>query len=283
MYALLETKEISRLSWLGKLKRYILPGVGYDVDREHILGIQVLRVRLEYYQGIRGEIISRDLTRIVTELRNAGITRLCLSKNFPGKEFIYQNFSKMDSSYLYECLTGEIAAFAAREHGDTAAFFCRSVGDPEQRALRRICSVYRYIILVTDRDSEIVCRNLRRRFGIAVMGEPTARQLKRADFAVFFNTPQAHVALGEFCVAFAPDTTSLKGLKTGRYVSAVRLAMPEEIFAQIPEGFLPSPIISEAAKYGLCDVRKIKVVDLQTGLYEKESDVGKPVISQSRP
>jgi len=163
---------------------------------------------------------------------------------------------RMDHRYLYTYLAGDVGAYVAERSGATAACFFRTVGQLEERALLKLAESFRYLLLHVQRGGAAVCRALRRHYGLPVVETPTQSQLRGADFALVLHPLTAGTVLSERCLTFSPQNGDVPG---GMPITGLNLDVPPSLAAEIPAGFQPEPVLSEAAFRGQIDPSKIKI------------------------
>jgi len=166
---------------------------------------------------------------------------------------------RMESDYLYTYLAGDVGAYVAEGSGETAVCFFRTVGPMEERALLKLAESFRYLMLSTQRDSAAICRALRQRYGLPVVEDPRPSQVRRADFALLLHPPRRDMTLSERCLAFWPSMRPSCPAVGGVPIRGLFLDVPPALVAEIPAGFCPGPILSEAAFRGLIDPGRIKI------------------------
>lgn len=238
---------------LGKMERY-------NFIESYVLGVPILRADMNIYGDIGEKKLMRQAVNFAGELSHMNVGGILIDSRFPCKE-AFDRFARLDSRYLYENMAGKIGMRAAGNDRGTAAFFAGTIGRNEERALLELARAYRYLIIVTDRDCDDICQNLRSRFGIAVIANPTEMQLRMADYAALLRAPRKPVDLQSDCIVFSPDFESVKRVTGGKKIKALKLSLPKRINDMLPDGFAPLPIVSLAARYGFFDTEEIEVID----------------------
>lgn len=235
---------------------------GYYLNEEYILGMPTIHANLSVYDGIKSRILVREAGRLSSELFVRKSNQVVIANEFPQKE-IFDNFPKPDTIGLYESVAGDVGALTCCNGEGTAAFFARNVGIDEERTLIKLAGIYRYIIVVAEKDSDAICQGLRSRFGIPVISSPTENQIKMADYAAMLTKPRSPLRFESKCMVFSPNRGNVSIVTGGRRIEALKLSFSSRVTKDIPSGFdLPS-IISVAMKYGVCSSRDIKVKDIR--------------------
>ena len=166
---------------------------------------------------------------------------------------------RMESGYLHLYLAGDVGVHTVGRDDATAVCFFHRVGHLEERALLKLAARFRYLMITSQRDEAALCHALRRRYGLPVVGDPTPSQVRRADFALVSGPVPKAAVLGGHCLAFAPDRRLFRHIPGGRHITGLSLNLPENVAEEIPEGFLPDPLLSEAVRSGCLDPGKIKI------------------------
>ena len=166
---------------------------------------------------------------------------------------------EMSSEYLHTYLAGDVGVHVAERSGATAVCFLRSVGQLEERALLQLASSFRYLMLSIRRDGDLVCRTLRRRYGLPVVEAPTPNQVRGADFALVLHPPGQDVTLSKRCLAYAPNTALRRSMSGGVPITGLHLRVPSDVAGEVPAGFRAEPVLSEAAFRGWFDPGRIKI------------------------
>jgi len=166
---------------------------------------------------------------------------------------------EMDSVYLHTVLAGDVGAYVAERSGTTAACFFRTIGQIEEQAILRLATAFRYLMISIQRDSEAICRSLRRRYGLPVVEGPTPSQVRNADFALLFHPPERDMMLSERCLTFRPGEDAGHPTPGGMPITGLSLDVPPDVAGELPAGFQAEPILSEAAFRGWIDPNQIKI------------------------
>ena len=249
-------------SYMTRWRCVLQSGYGTDIQMRLVFGRPALFVRHLIPEGLsvrRSAARQRELLRLILQ---SGVDKLAFSAS--GVKDVLDDFevSRMDSDYLHMYLAGDVGACVADRTGTTAALFFRSVGQIEERVILKLAKVFRYLMIHAGRDSMAVCRALRQRYGVPVVELPTARQIFGADFALVCAPLRRDVVFSERCLTFAPSQWLRRLVPGGRSITRLGLDIPQMVLAEIPSGFSPLPILSEAAFRGQVDPGKIKIHSL---------------------
>ena len=236
----------------GMLTRFrcaIQKGYGMEVSERAVFGRPAVFVRQR--RACQRESMRALLERGVNKVAFAGVDGC---PEAPLRE--------MDRSYLYTHLAGDVGACVAERSGATAVCFFRTVGRTEERAILRLADAYRYLMISAQRDSGAICRALRRRYGLPVIEGPTPGQVLDADFALVFHPPGRDVVFSERCLTFQPRAEPVHPVPGGMPITELSLDVPREVTEELPTGFQPEPILSEAALRGWINPDRIKIKDV---------------------
>ena len=156
-----------------------------------MLGVPFQRIQIERLDPIGAGDFSRKIGKLAEAFRAQGVHDVLFRCDFPYKAlFPRESFHEIDSLYLYETFAEQMVMYAAPPCEDaTLAIFCRRVYEREEQAIVHLVRRFRRILITVDAGSEAVCRNIRRQLGIAIIENPTSRQLLQADTALFFVAP----------------------------------------------------------------------------------------------
>lgn len=240
--------------------RLLRAAAEYSFEEQDVLGMRVLLARMGTYDGLREKKLLKMTSDFASRLAGLNVDKILLESNFPARDPL-KYFERLDSVRLFEGISGSIGVKVAEDGALTAAFFAHTIGRDEERALLKLARVYRYLIVVTDRDGDKICRSLRGQYGVAAIESPTPELLRTADFAAFMTAPRRRVHLKPGCVVFSPADASAAEVLGGRRISDVTLSIPKEIQDKIPPGFDANPVISAAIRYGFFSPEQARVVD----------------------
>lgn len=249
---------------------------GARVFEDTFLGLRCARAEIEIFDGMNYPQLEKRFFIAGAALREMGVREVCFSRGFEYEPLLLDDgFVKMDCRFLYESLAGDIVKILGREdRKKKVAFFANRVSRNEERALVAICSYFRYIMLEIRHDGDYICRNIRRRMGAAVVENPTGKQIAEADIALFFSPTVGKVILPPECTVVTTDGENLKNADCRRIVSGLRLSLPGDVKSGLPENFPKEPLLSQGARLGRVNTRRIKIEALavektKTGLDRK--------------
>lgn len=257
MIAFISTQKCKRPTLAARLLR---KRDEYNLRESYILGMRVLLGDMNIYEGIGEKRLERQAVSFAYGLSHMNVSEILLDSQFPCKD-AFDSFDILDSRCLYENMAGKIGVRVPGAACGTAAFFAHTIGRQEEKSLLKLASTYRYLIVVTDRDCAIICQNLRSRFGIAVIDNPTEGQLRMANYAAFLSVPRQNVNLQSSCIVFSPAFKSVDRVTGGKKIKALRLSLPKALDDVIPHGFEPLPIVSAAVRHGFFSAEEIGVMD----------------------
>lgn len=240
-------------SWTERLCCAVQKGYGTELTQRPLFGRSALFVRHRVVDGLGLRQRRARAEEPVRLLRAHGVDKVAFSG--PGGDA--GTLRRMDSSYLYTYLAGDVGAYVAERSSSTAVCFFRTLGQLEERALLRLAESFRYLMISVQRDSGAICRALRRRFGLPVVEDPTQSQVRHAAFALVFYPPKEGLLLSDRCMLFAP--AGGREVVGGLSITELGLELPPELSAELPAGFCPQPILSEAAFRGQIDPNQIKI------------------------
>lgn len=232
----------------------------YSLSEEYVLGMRVARAKLMVYEGMKEKKLRKNARKLASELRMRNVGQVILSEQFP-RISEFESFEKADSAYLYERIAGYVG-IRASGGGGTAAFITATIGAAEEQSLLSLAGAYRHLILITGRDCEAVCHNLRSHFGVAVIANPTESQMERADFVAILSKTHRPLNLKPDCIVYSPDPENFYGIEGGKRIVAIKLKIAGEIAERVPLGFEQAPIISAAIRHGFCRVVDVGVQDI---------------------
>jgi len=227
-----------------------------------LFGGAALHVKHRQIDGLTSRQKLRRQCILAEILADAGVEKVAVSRGTPAHVLEGLLIPQMDTRYLHTYLAGDVGAYVAERSGATAVCFFRSVGAAEERVILKLAKEFRYLQISAQRDGAAVCQALRRRHGLPVAETPTPSQVKQADFALVFSLPGRSFVLSDRCLTFAPDTALRAELPGGRAITGLGFRLPRQIETELPDGFSPDPILSEAAFRGLIDPGNIKIQDV---------------------
>ena len=232
-------------------------GYGTEAIKRRFFGRPALFVRYRALEGLKTRQEAARKRTLMHTLNRNGVDKLAFSTF--GDMLEGQGPRRVDSGYLHLYFAGDVGAHVADGDGKTAACFFHLVGHLEERAILKLAEHFRYLMIASPRDGEAVCRALRRRYGLPVVESPTASQMRQADFALLSGPVPKGLTLGENCLSFAPDKRFAGEMPGGRAITELFFQLPEEVAEEIPEGFMPDPLLSEALFCGSLNPEKIKI------------------------
>ncbi|MCL2569138.1 MAG: hypothetical protein FWE12_06885 [Oscillospiraceae bacterium] len=251
MLGFIHTETVARPGWGERIRCAVQKGYGTEALERPLFGRPALFVRhrnLNERNPIGEMLLERGVDKVLFS-EASGVSDVPLRR--------------MDRSYLYTYLAGDVGAHVAERSGATAVCFFRTLGQLEERALLKLAGVFRYLMISVQRDSGAICRDLRRRYGLPVVEDPTPNQVKGADFALVLHPPGRDVVFSGRCLLFEPNR-EMRATEGGRAcmgtpITGLDLDVPPDLAAEIPAGFRPLPILSEAAFRGQIDPARIKI------------------------
>lgn len=261
MFSLIETVEISKPALSRRVKNSFAGVSGTRVFEDSFLGVRYAKTEIEIYDGLTYPQLEKRFLQAGAALKEAGVKDVCFSNGFEHEAlFLNEGFARMDSRFLYERLAGDIVKSLGKgDKNKKVAFFSGRVSQHEERALLIICSSFRHIMLDVRQGGDMVCRNIRARMGIAVIENPTEKQLGEADIALFFSKPIGEVVLPPKCTAVTVSGENLKDVSCRRRVTRLRLSLPRELSGELPANFPPEPLVAMGAKLGRVNTNRIKI------------------------
>lgn len=249
----------------GRMARWrcrLQKGYGTEVTERTLFGRTVLHCKHGTIDGLTARQKVRRQRNLTKRLADKGVEKVAISRETPADFLVGLHIPQMDAGFLHTYLAGDVGAHVAERSGATAVCFFRSVGGAEERAILKMAEQFRYLQICTQRDGAAVCQALRRRYGLPVVEAPTPSQVRRADFALVFHPPERTFALSGQCLVFAPEPALWGGIPGGQRITGLGLQLSRQIAAELPDGFAPDPILSEAAFRGLIDPGNIKIQDV---------------------
>ena len=246
--------------WVARLRCGLQKGYGTELNLRPLFGRTALFVRHWVVDGLSSRQRKARQGELLRMLAEKGVDKVAVCER--GDSLAEIGMRRMGSDYLHSYLAGDVGAHVAERAGATAACFFRTVGQLEERALLKLAESFRYLMVSAQRDSAAICRALRRRYGLPVVEDPTPSQVRGADFALLLHPPGRDVTLSGRCLAFRPRAERDWPTPGGIPITGLSLAVPPDLREEIPAGFLPLPILSEAAFRGQIDPSRIKIHDV---------------------
>ena len=251
MFAMMEMTDAPPVGMVERIRRGFRGYRGVSADWENVLGMKVLRVAFEVPDGKKRTALEKRIGFTIGLLKQQGIKQLGFSAGFPYKEiFIRAGFTGLKRDALYELLMCDIAVKAAVER-NAAALFARRITLCVERALRGLCANYRYVMVEIESGGDLVCRNLRRAYGVSVIEKPSHKQLMTVNTALFFNQPLKKISLPDECVTVAVNENMLEGVVCQNYVSAIDVEISPQEANPLPAGYSRETFLAAAVSAGV--------------------------------
>lgn len=238
---------------LERLQARFRPGYGLHGVQDSLFGHPVFFLRQREIKGGTSTHHRRRQAELLRLLRQNRVDAVAYAENTAEK----LELPPMDAWYLQSHFAGDVGVYVAQKSGATAYCVFASLGAVEERALVKLAEHYRYLMIFAGRDTAMVCRALRRKYGLPVVEDPTRRQVHKADFALLFATPSKDIALASSCLAFSPRGKPV--LAGGVQIKKAEFSIPHAIETQVPPGFSPEPILSECARRSMISTKGIEI------------------------
>lgn len=267
MICLIDTQETPDVGIFTRIRRIHRGYKGITARTIVILGVRALYISIDKTPSMRMIIIKKRIHYAAEKMRRDHVGKVLFSEKFTYKELVLrEGFDEIDESYLMAALAGKIvSAFSGSDK--VAAFFANRLTSDAERAFYDMCRHFRYVMAVMESDCGQLFANLGKRLGISVIGQPTEKQLSKADVAVFFSPPRVPTVLPEKCIAIPVNNRALDGVVYSKFVSEVKLALGNAKALDIPDGFAHEPLYAAAIDAGTLHredvlLREVKIMDM---------------------
>lgn len=233
-----------------------------------ILGIRSLKITMDVAPSMTSNTIRKRIGYVVERMRSERTGKVVFSDDFPYRELILrEGFDETDDRLLKEIVAGKIVkAFSGKDK--VAAFFGRRLTGEAERVFSEMCQNFKYVMAAVETDGGLY-HSMGKRFGISVIGQPTEKQLEKADVAVFFCPPATKTVLPEKCVVIPVTGGALKGVICRKIVSEQTIALVNGKKHDIPNGFPHEPFYSAALDAGTLRREDLQIYNLKIrDLYE---------------
>lgn len=215
-----------------------------------ILGIRVMTATIDTTPSIPLKTVRKRIGYAAERMRAKRVRKVIFSERFPYRELVLgEGFDEMDDSRLLELFAGKIASvFSGRDK--VAAFFARRLTSEAEHTFCQLCREFKYVMSAVEETDGRLYHGLCRGLGISVIGQPTEKQLSRADVAVFFSPPVRQTVLPEKCVAIPVRPSALDGVVCRKAVAGMTVELATGEAPNIPDGFPLMPLIAAAVDAG---------------------------------
>lgn len=250
MICLLDTEDLPDVSFIARIGRARRGYKGIIARDLAILGVRVLYITIDKTPSISQETVKKRIKYAAERMHTARIGKVLFSKNFPYREIVLrEGFDEIDEGSLMETLAGKIAAeFAGADK--VAAFFADRMTASAEQTFCALCRDFRYVMAVVESEAGRLFASLGRRLGISVIGQPTGKQLLKADVAVFFNAPHVTTVLPEKCIVIPVGDIALERIVARKAVSGISVGLINGKKPDIPNGFSHGPLFAVAIDAG---------------------------------
>jgi hypothetical protein len=267
MICLFDKQESSDAGIVTRFRRARRGYKGFHTGETVILGIKALTATIDITPSMPMKTVQKRIGCAAERLRAERTRKVLFSETFPYRELVLrEGFEEIDDSRLLELFAGRIASvFSGREK--VAAFFARRLTGEAENAFCQLCRDYKYVMAAVESDDGRLYQALGRRLGISVIGQPTEKQLSKADVAVFFSPPERKTVLPDKCVAIPVMHAALSGVVCRKALTGMTVELPKGVAQQIPDGFAHEPLIAAAIDAGALvlgdiPIRTLKIKDM---------------------
>ena len=211
------------VEWTDKGRR-IKPGV------HSIAGLRMRSVSVPRKPGTPAFAVRRRCAAAAGLLSREGITRAVFPADFPHYAiFADHGVLPTDPMELWRALAAELVQFRLEQNGlqgrgVTVAVCADRLTDRVRRTVTELCIRNRYVILCAPERDDVLCRKLRREYGVPLVQTEDPAQLADAAVTVRFSPGDDPADRGEV----------LELYPGGRPPDAA-LRLPEETEAHLPE------------------------------------------------
>lgn len=246
------------VEWTERRKRV-------KAGERRIAGTRMLSVSIPRKPGF---LQHRRCAAAADILRRAGVTRAIFPKDFPQYAlFAERGVLSVEPYILWQALAAELVQFRLEQHGMqgkgvTVGVCAERLTETVRRTVTELCIRSRYVILFTPERDEVLCRRLRREYGVPLVQTEDSARLHEAAVTVRFHPVEGVGSRGD-----ALD------LYPGGVALGAVLALPEEMEAQLPEGCERMQLL--AALFSAGSIRRGQIRILAPQAAETERTGGK--------
>ena len=189
----------------------------------------------------------RRCARASRQQQREGIVRGVFPADFscPG-EFAKRGIYPADVLTLYRAMAAELVQVRLNSTGKagsaTVAVWADRLTEEVRRTVTELCIRNRYVMLAAGERDDVLCRRLRREYGVPLVQSRDAAQLERADLLVRFSPTEK----------FREEQETLDLFPGGEAVRE-QLRLPPELEEKLPQGCDRLQLL--AALYGAGIVR----------------------------
>jgi len=263
MICLFDKQDAPDAGILTRIRRTRRGYKGLRTGETLILGIRAMTATLDITPSMPMKVVRKRIRYAAERMRAVRVRKVLFSEDFPYRELVLgEGFDEMDDSRLPELLAGKIASvFSGRDK--VAAFFAERLTSEAEHVFRQLCREYKYVMSAVEYYDGRLYHDLIRGLGISVIGQPTERQLAKADVAVFFSPPVRQTVLPEKCVAIPVCPAALDGVVCRRAVAGMAVELTNGKAPHIPGGFPSMPLIAAAIDAGSLSREEVLVRTLE--------------------
>lgn len=263
MICLIDTQEMPRVGIITRIRRALRGYKGITDRNIVILGMRVLYITVDKTPSMRTGTVQKRIQFAVSRMRTERVGKVQFTKNFPYRELILrEGFDEIDESHLMELFTGKIVSALSGADKAAAFFANRLIGNAE-RVFCDMCSQFRYVMATLESDGTRLIAALGRRLGISIIGQPTEKQLLKADVAVFFSPPRLTTVLPDHCIAVPVTGAAPDGVVCRKFVSGVTVELANGKTPDIPDGFDHEPLFAAAMDAGTLRGEDVRLSDIK--------------------
>jgi hypothetical protein len=263
MICLVDIEETPAVGIMTRIRRARGGYRGLTSGYRVILGIRTLNITIDVTPSMPLKTIQKRIKYAAERMHAVHAGKVLFSDKFPYRELLLrEGFDEMDEGRLLELLAGKIISEYSGSD-KVAAFFARHITGEAERIFCDMCRYFKYVMAAVESDSGWLMNILGRQLGISVIGQPTQRQLSKADVAVFFDPPEQRIVLPEKCIAIPVNDAALDGVVCSKAVSGLTVELSAGITQDVPVGFAHEPLIAAALDTGTLRREDVRVRDIR--------------------